>query len=210
MFKKLISEVRELVEGAGLPGKLSKKYDRGSRGADSFRTFTKKQTNRARRRAEKKMLADTPTRMTKGYSHGTWPSNPVYTQKLYDKPKAEASDPQRKIGSRRYDPLRHPSANISLGSKISAKGNGMFRSNKFATKTFQDANKRGGMPKGLRSEDNETPAEPETFYVHHKDGRRVGGPYKSKTRARTAVDKFDNQYGGYAHHIRDNTGRTRF
>jgi hypothetical protein len=32
---------------------------------------------------------------------------------------------------------------------------------------------------------------------------QVGGPYKTKQRARNRVDKKDNEYGAYVHHIKE-------
>lgn len=46
-----------------------------------------------------------------------------------------------------------------------------------------------------------------TYYVIDRTTRRkVGGPYKTKQRARTARDKHDNAYGCYQHAISDNSG----
>lgn len=33
-------------------------------------------------------------------------------------------------------------------------------------------------------------------------GQMVGGPYKSKQRARNVVDKKDNEYGSYVHQVK--------
>lgn len=340
MFKKLIAEAMVLVEGAGMPGKLTQKYDRGSRGADSFRSYTKKATNRARRRAEKTMLADTPPRQTKGYSHATWPSNPVYTQKLYDKPKAESKlaegggsratkkdrqfkamsgvdaelrnrsgrglgdvsrvmDRTPKQASRllsksmHVDPLfAKPSngngyrtgsntrrlkktaiesvldqfaegggsrASKSMRQALHMKGQGIEPTpargyhdpdKKAMSRDLMNAKPYKGDPLAQRAnrhpddphtqlvdkmwrrknpgplgpkhpsdiwrekqgvaEDEQIPEPPETFTVHHRDGRKVGGPYASLNRARRAVDKHDNKYGGYAHGIKSSKGRTVF
>jgi len=37
----------------------------------------------------------------------------------------------------------------------------------------------------------------------YQKGKKVGGPYKDKNRARNAVDKHDNKYGAYVHRIRE-------
>lgn len=42
---------------------------------------------------------------------------------------------------------------------------------------------------------------PKFVVINHKTGMQVGGPYSTVGRARTALDKFDNEYGGYAHKI---------
>ena len=412
MFKKLIAEAMTLVEGTGMPGKLSKKWDRGSRGADSFRTYTKRATNRARRRAEKQMLQDTPKRMTKGYSHAIWPSNPVYSQGLIDKKKTESidegggsrrskdmrqgmglsatvlgrknatdtdyyqkglkagsgikaadankdrfhplhrlggtvsgrevandlrhsakfthyardleishdreqkrngmlsrkedlqqegggsraskpmrqaslmkrqgfeatpargfGDPDKKAASRDLlnrepyggDPLakrmnKHPDdPHTQLANKLWMKKNRAEQSevtlgslinefkdilkgglaDKKRPEDFDQEQLRAGIAierehttskhiateiamdhlsedpnyykklKKMETESADQPA-PETFTVHFIDGKQVGGPYKSKQRARRAVDRLDNEYGGYRHHIRDNNGNRRF
>ena len=55
------------------------------------------------------------------------------------------------------------------------------------------------------------PNEGSPFFVHNnRSGDRVGGPYQTVKRARGAVVKHDNQYGGYAHGIIDSSGRERF
>ena len=46
----------------------------------------------------------------------------------------------------------------------------------------------------------EGPHSPINNYVK---GMKVGGPYKSKQRARNVVDKKDNEYGSYVHRIRE-------
>ena len=38
--------------------------------------------------------------------------------------------------------------------------------------------------------------------LHDKSGVKVGGPYKDHHRARAALDKKDNEYGGYVHSLK--------
>lgn len=40
----------------------------------------------------------------------------------------------------------------------------------------------------------------EGAYVH---GAKVGGPYQTKQRARSTVDRLDNKYGAYVHTIKE-------
>lgn len=39
--------------------------------------------------------------------------------------------------------------------------------------------------------------------VDRKTGEQVGNPYTSKSRARTRVDKLDNEYGGYRYSVKE-------
>lgn len=39
--------------------------------------------------------------------------------------------------------------------------------------------------------------------VDRKTGEQVGKPYASKSRARTRVDKLDNEYGGYRYSVKE-------
>lgn len=64
-----VDMARALIEGA--PGKLQD-YHRGSRGADSGRSFVKKQTSRAMRRKAKVDPENAPTRVTRGRAFMGW------------------------------------------------------------------------------------------------------------------------------------------
>lgn len=173
MFKKLIAEANVFLEGAGMPGKLSKKWDRGSRGADSFRSYTKKQTNRARRRAEKKMLDDTPTKMTKGYSHASWPSNPVYTQRLHDKPGAFSSKRQEEgAGSRMRKPMRQAAMMKRQGFEATPARGYNDPDKKAASRDFMHKEPYDGDPLAKRA--NRHPDDPHTQLVNKLWKKRNG------------------------------------
>jgi hypothetical protein len=92
--------------------------------------------------------------------------------------------------------VKHGSGYRLLSHK--GKNLGTFSSKKDAAKHEGEVEYFKSHPK----ESTEVPTQ-ETYEVYDtKTGQKVGGPYTSTSRARSAVDRLDNKYGGYRYKYR--------